>query len=183
MPRVWSWVNRMSQQPQMRQCDKPHLTTACTKKSEDPSYCVNCGGKHRANSSQCEIYQKRLENIHARRAASNQQGKRQTIQKSPTDQDFPKPRWNHSPALTPTYNAWEIRNQPQQAQIPRQRQTTDKNITDSQELRSELQKLNKLCKIKELLVAVKSLNTVLGEAKTPVDKLQAFHQVMRDGAF
>lgn len=50
-------------------CAKEHHTRTCTKTPDTDATCVNCNGKHPANSVECEVYQQRLRPKQARRPA------------------------------------------------------------------------------------------------------------------
>lgn len=49
--------------PKCVKCNKEHKTSKCDKAKENPPYCVNYLGNHRASSTQCPIYKKYIETL------------------------------------------------------------------------------------------------------------------------
>lgn len=79
--------------PRCVKSDKIHSTNKCDKPKEQKPYCVNCKGKHRASSTQCIEYIKKLEFLQKKHAIRNNQNQQKINPGQLNSKDFPIPNW------------------------------------------------------------------------------------------
>ena len=84
--------------PKCVKCDGTHLTKDCVKPRDHPAKCVNCGGPHPANYSNCPEYIKHLAKVQAKR--NNNKNKLPAGGTRIPQHHIPKNRWQQPPPPT-----------------------------------------------------------------------------------
>ena len=158
--------------PQCVKCDQPHLTQDCLKKREEPPKCVNCEGNHPANYSKCPAYLNHLERIKYRHQPTTA---KHTIRPVVNSENFPALPTQKS-RDTPARAIWKT--QAPQATPASKRNTMGQELSDLNELMTEMDRLNQICNIGKLLNLVKDLNNKLAHCTNDLDRLYVFYTVM-----
>lgn len=89
--------NNCNKAPRCVTCDKNHPTTHCDKPTDQKSFCVNCKGEHRASSSQCPEYIKKIGYLDNKKHTfrNTQQLRKKTNPGQLNQKDFPIPKWSN----------------------------------------------------------------------------------------
>lgn len=159
--------------PRCVKCAGEHYTNSCSLQRSEAPTCANCKGRHTASNMECPVYKFKIAKL---------------LENQATMPENPVPKYK--PAPLPTRNIWEERRkttaasasaiQPQAATraepIPGP-STQRPPASDFDELQNQMSILNSLINIKETIKAIKALNSMLKEAKGPMEimsVLQAF---------
>lgn len=169
--------------PKCVKCDQQHLTKTCTKDPKTTPYCVNCKGEHRANSSVCPEYKKRMELIHKRRIqrAPATSGGTSTSAPPRTTEHFPQPSWAGNDQHA---NYWHRQQWQQPPITPKEDGQSDllRQIKELRELKSELDKFNTLCNLSQLVNFIRMANEKLTGSKSLLDQAQIIDELLKNGA-
>ena len=159
-------------QPRCLFCAGEHWSRDCENKNKTPK-CTNCNEPHLANDENCKVYQQRIKKIQENNSSNNNTKKTPNSKPAPPDNDETNfPSFSNKPA--PAMRQW---NTPERKTNQGTATTTDSrpsqpkdqevNNNEFFELLSEIKKLNNMCNIRNMINAIRDLNTEL--TKCPSD--------------
>lgn len=153
-------------------CADEHATAECTKPAGEKDKCANCRGEHRANSVECEVYQRILQSRISR------------------NQPQPTRKSTYVEAPLPAVNVWEERrkkiNEIRSSQPDAARTNTDNlnmgNTAQSPllDLKNEMDKLNQHININKFLLEIRALNQKMDKCTNFKEKFLIFNDFLEN---
>lgn len=173
--------------PKCLKCPSSHLTRECKKSREEPAKCANCEGSHPANSTKCEVYQRRVEwiNSHKNRKPIDM-AKKSPLQQQQinihNNKEFPNIRVrgdgttiSKEETVTAIRKVGPSISYKETLINSKHTNRIGNDVQDLNTLFNEMKTLQQLVNVPQMIRLVSELNKKLVECRTPMEKFQVFY--------